>query len=621
MTTGLFGGWLGAGTEIVWLSYGAAYVFGGWYGLKESVRAIQEPTVEIDLLMILAALGALIIGAPFEGAMLLFLFSLSNVLQHYAFGRSRKAIESLMELRPETAQVRRDGTEVSVPIDEIEVGEVIVVRPGDRIPLDGVVDSGESEVDQSTLTGESVPVAKVPGDEVFAGTVNEIGSLEVRVTKRSEESTITRLIYMVEEAQSERAPTQQVIDRLEQPYVLGVLAMTALAIAIPLSIGFAFDSTFYRAMTLMVAASPCAVVISTPAAVLSAITAGARQGVLFKGGEYVESAGSIDAIALDKTGTLTEGETRLTDVAAMDGAVFDGEVLSDDRLLSIAASVQSRSEHHLAEATVAAAADRDLDITRVEGFTAVVGKGVRGMVDGHTVHIGNRRYARELADDHDLDGLERGREAIQSLEADGKTSVLVIVEDDEGLAVVGWIAYTDTIRPEAAEMIEALRSMGVEHIVMLTGDNPRVAQYVAAEVGLDEVQAEMLPEEKVAYVEDLVASYDTVAMVGDGVNDAPALATADIGVGMGGAGTDVTLETADIVLMGDDLSKLPYVLGLGRSTHRTLMANLAIAFGAIAIMIVAILTAGIPLPLAVIGHEGSTVLVSLNGLRLLGIHS
>lgn len=621
MTTGLFGGWLGAGTEIVWLSYGAAYVFGGWYGLKESVRAIQEPTVEIDLLMILAALGALIIGAPFEGAMLLFLFSLSNVLQHYAFGRSRKAIESLMELRPETAQVRRDGTEVSVPIDEIEVGEVIVVRPGDRIPLDGVVDSGESEVDQSTLTGESVPVAKVPGDEVFAGTVNEIGSLEVRVTKRSEESTITRLIYMVEEAQSERAPTQQVIDRLEQPYVLGVLAMTALAIAIPLSIGFAFDSTFYRAMTLMVAASPCAVVISTPAAVLSAITAGARQGVLFKGGEYVESAGSIDAIALDKTGTLTEGETRLTDVAAMDGAVFDGEVLSDDRLLSIAASVQSRSEHHLAEATVAAAADRDLDITRVEGFTAVVGKGVRGMVDGHTVHIGNRRYARELADDHDLDGLERGREAIQSLEADGKTSVLVIVEDDEGLAVVGWIAYTDTIRPEAAEMIEALRSMGVEHIVMLTGDNPQVAQYVAAEVGLDEVQAEMLPEEKVAYVEDLVASYDTVAMVGDGVNDAPALATADIGVGMGGAGTDVTLETADIVLMGDDLSKLPYVLGLGRSTHRTLMANLAIAFGAIAIMIVAILTAGIPLPLAVIGHEGSTVLVSLNGLRLLGIHS
>lgn len=621
MTTGLFGGWLGAGTEIVWLSYGAAYVFGGWYGLKESVRAIQEPTVEIDLLMILAALGALIIGAPFEGAMLLFLFSLSNVLQHYAFGRSRKAIESLMELRPETAQVRRDGTEVSVPIDEIDVGEVIVVRPGDRIPLDGVVDSGESEVDQSTLTGESVPVAKVPGDEVFAGTVNEIGSLEVRVTKRSEESTITRLIYMVEEAQSERAPTQQVIDRLEQPYVLGVLAMTALAIAIPLSIGFAFDSTFYRAMTLMVAASPCAVVISTPAAVLSAITAGARQGVLFKGGEYVESAGSIDAIALDKTGTLTEGETRLTDVAAMDGAVFDGEVLSDDRLLSIAASVQSRSEHHLAEATVAAAADRDLDITRVEGFTAVVGKGVRGMVDGHTVHIGNRRYARELADDHDLDGLERGREAIQSLEADGKTSVLVIVEDDEGLAVVGWIAYTDTIRPEAAEMIEALRSMGVEHIVMLTGDNPQVAQYVAAEVGLDEVQAEMLPEEKVAYVEDLVASYDTVAMVGDGVNDAPALATADIGVGMGGAGTDVTLETADIVLMGDDLSKLPYVLGLGRSTHRTLMANLAIAFGAIAIMIVAILTAGIPLPLAVIGHEGSTVLVSLNGLRLLGIHS
>ncbi|ELY66476.1 heavy metal translocating P-type ATPase [Natronococcus jeotgali] len=628
MVSGLLGSWFGAPDWLVWGSYAVAYVFGGWYGLKESLRAIRKPAVEIDLLMVLAALGALFIGAPFEGAMLLFLFSLSGVLEEYAIGRSRTAIRSLIEMRPESAQILRDGTETPTPIDNVEVGDVFVVRPGDRLPLDGVVESGESTVDQSSLTGESVPVTKEPGDEVFSGTINETGSLEVRVTREAQESAISRLIHMVERAQEKRAPTQQLIDRFEQPYVVSVIALTALAIALPIALlDHPFDSTFYRAMTLMVAASPCAVIISTPAAVLSAISAGGRQGVLFKGGEHIETAGSVDAVAFDKTGTLTEGNTRLTDVRARgpvssDGGSVGGELiaeesLTDDRLLAIAAAVQSRSEHHLGEATVEAARERDLEIPAATGFEAVVGKGVRATVEGRTIHIGNPRYVRTELEEQSIDGLEAGLDAVRDLEHGGKTSVLVVGETDDRLRVLGWLAFSDTIRSDAAETIERLRERGVEQIVMLTGDNERVAQYIAEELGIDEVYAELLPEEKVDHIEALQERHEAVAMVGDGVNDAPALATADISIGMGGAGTDVALETADIVLMSDRLDRLPYAFALSKETRRTLYINFAIAFGAIAIMVTAILTAGIPLPLAVVGHEGSTVLVSLIGLRLL----
>ncbi|ADD07248.1 P-type transport ATPase (probable substrate cobalt/metal cation) (plasmid) [Natrialba magadii ATCC 43099] len=634
MIGGLLGSWFGAPPWFVWGCYGVAYVFGGWYGLKESIAALREPAVEIDLLMIIAALGALYIGAPFEGAMLLFLFSLSGVLEDYAIGRSRTAIKSLVEMRPESAQVLRDGEESTTPIDDVAVGDVFVVRPGERLPLDGVVESGESTVDQSSLTGESVPVAKEPGDEVFSGTINETGSLEVRVTHESEESAISRLITMVEQAQEKRAPTQQLIDRFEQPYVLGVFAMTAIAIVLPLSLlNHSFEPTFYRAMTLMVAASPCAVIISTPAAVLSAISAGGRQGVLFKGGEHIETAGDVDAIAFDKTGTLTEGNTRLTDVYARenvvstDGGAVDSNLLADsalennslndDQLLSLAAAVQSRSEHHLAEATVEAAEERSLDVPDVSDFEAVVGKGVNATVEGRTIHIGNPRYVETVLADRPIDGRESGLDAVRELEDNGKTSVLVVSEADEGLSVLGWLGFTDTIRSDAAEMIEQLRERGVEQIVMLTGDNERVAQYIADELGIDEVYAELLPEEKVEHVEELQERHEAVAMVGDGVNDAPALATADISVGMGGVGTDVALETADIVLMSDKLDRLPYAFALSKETRRTLYINFAIAFGAIGIMVIAILTAGIPLPVAVVGHEGSTVLVSLIGLRLL----
>jgi len=616
MVTGLATGWLEGPELLMWGGYGVAYVFGGWYGLKGAIETLRHRAVDIDLLMIVAALGALSIGAPFEGAMLLFLFSLSNTLQHYAIGRSRRAIKSLVEMRPDEAQVLREGEEVTVPIDEVAVGDIFVVRPGDRIPLDGVVTSGEGTVDQASLTGESVPVPKEPSDEVFGGTINESGSLEIEVTRQAHESAISRLIHMVERAQSEKAPTQRLIDRLEQPYVLGVFALTIAAIAIPLALGSEFTSTFYRAMTLMVAASPCAVIISTPAAVLSAIASGGRQGVLFKGGEHVETAANIDAVAFDKTGTLTQGETQLTDVFVRDGLA--DESLTPDELLSLVAAVQARSEHHLARATVTEAEDRALDVPDARRFQSETGKGVRADVEDGTIHIGNRSYVETVLEGASIEGLEPGLDRLQTLQAEGKTSVLVAREYGDDITVLGWLAFTDTVRSGAAEMIEDLRSLGVEHIVMLTGDNERVAHQIADEVDIDEVQAELLPEEKVATIEELVERYENVAMVGDGVNDAPALATATLGIAMGGAGTDVALETADVVLMGDDIGKIPYVLGLGRRTRRTLKINLAIAFGAIGLMVGTILLRGIPLPLAVVGHEGSTVLVSLNGLRLLG---
>jgi len=610
MMTGLVAEWRGGPDALAWGAYAVAYVFGGWYGARGGIEAMRSLTVDIDLLMILAALGALVIGAPFEGAMLLFLFSLSNVLQHIAIGRSRRAIQALMTLRPEVALVRRDGDLLEVPIEEVEVDEVFVVKPGDRLPLDGVVVEGESDVDQASLTGESVPVTKRPGDEVFGGTISGDGSLEVRVTKPAGESALARMIALVEEAQSEKAETQRLIDRLEQPYALGVIGMTLAAVAVPtLLLGEAFDPAFYRAMTLMVAASPCALVISTPAAVLSAIANGARRGVLFKGGVYVEEMATVKAVAFDKTGTLTEGRTRLTDVRLLDGT-------TEDDLLALAAAVQARSEHHLARATVATAEARGLAVPEATDFRASVGLGVEATVDGAAVRIGNPHFFEAGGR---RNGLAAAIEAVEALEREGKTAVLVTRDPSTGSGqALGVLGFADTLRPGAAGVIRELRRLGVEEIVMLTGDNRHVAERIAREAGVDTVHAELLPEHKVAVVREIAARVGPVAMVGDGVNDAPALAAATVGVAMGAAGTDVALETADLVLMADDLDALAYAVALSRRTRRTLLQNLTFAVGIIVVMVASILSVGLALPLAVVGHEGSTVLVSLNGLRLLG---
>ena len=622
---GLIASWTSTSPTIVWSFYGMAYAFGGWFGIRAGLEALRQWTVDIDLLMILAALGALAVGAPFEGAMLLFLFSLSNVLQHYAIGRSRRAIEALMKLRPDEALIRRGTQTVLVPVEDVALGDIFVVKPGGRLPLDGVVAHGTSAVDQSSLTGESIPIEKEEGDDVFGGTINGAGSLEVRVTRLARESAIARLIEMVEEAQSEKAELQRFVDRYEQPYALGVIAMTMLAIVVPLFfMGETFDTAFYRAMTLMVAASPCALVISTPAAVLSAIGNGARRGILFKGGAYVEAAGAVKAIAFDKTGTLTAGKTRLTDINVLSSQ--NEPTLNENDLLALAAAVQTHSEHHLARATVETAQARGLSVPKADGFQATLGKGVRALVEGRIVHIGNPRYFEDRFSEED----DRARLAVawdeaQRLQEQGKTSTIVVQEDVQTeptghrtLHVLGLLAFADTLRNEAPALVQDLKALGIKHITMLTGDNRHVAEQIGRAAGIDAVYAELLPEQKVDRIRRLKTQYGAVMMVGDGINDAPALATASLGVAMGAIGTDVALETADIVLMADDLDKIAYTIALSRQTRRTLRVNLTIAMVAIVLMVVSILTTGLPLPLAVIGHEGSTVLVSLNGLRLLG---
>ncbi|MDX1688450.1 MAG: heavy metal translocating P-type ATPase [Candidatus Promineifilaceae bacterium] len=610
MIAGFAGEKVGAPAAFSAGAYVVAYVAGGTFGLRAGIESLRQYAIDVDLLMILAAVGAAVVGAPFEGAMLLFLFSLSNVLQTYALDRTRTAIRSLMALRPEEALVRRGDELVTLPAGEIDVGDRVIVRPGERIPLDGVVVEGESSVDQASITGESIPVAKGPGNDVLAGTINQKGGLEISVTRLAKDSTIARLIQLVEEAHSEKARTQRFIDTAEQYYAMGVIVMTALAIVVPITLlGEPFADAFYRAMTLMVAASPCALVISTPATVLSAIANGARRGVLFKGGVYVEQAAAIKVVAFDKTGTLTAGRPEVTDVIPLNGA-------SEEEVLIQAAAVEAKSEHPLAEAIVEAARARDLAWPDATAFQSKTGSGVSAQVNGSTIAVGNRRFYREAG----ADGLDGASAAVDALYGEGKTTVVVARAngaDESGYRVMGVIGIADVLRANTRDVVQALKERGVERVVMLTGDNRRVAATIAEEAGVDAFHAELLPEDKVRILKEEADRYGPVAMVGDGVNDAPALATATIGIAMGAAGTDVALETADIVLMADDLGQIPYVIGLSRKTRRTLWQNLVFAVGVIGVLIAAVLGVGLALPLSVIGHEGSTVLVSLNGLRLL----
>ena len=585
--------------------YAISIVAGGYEGALSAIPMLRRGVLDIDFLMIVSALGAAYIGHWAEGATLLFLFSLSGALETFAMDRTRHAIEKLMELRPKEATVRRDGQEVRVPVEALRVGEEVIVRPGEAIPIDGVVVEGISAVDQSPITGESVPVTKQPGDPVFAGTINAEGSLVIRVTKRAEDSTLAKIIQLVEEAQSERAPMQRLIDTYSQPYatavVLGVLAYIGLGTWVW---RWPFHEVFYRAMTLLVVASPCALVISTPASILSAIAAGARNGVLFKGGAHLENMARIRVVAFDKTGTLTYGKPQVVRVVPAPG-------FSEEDVLYIAASVERRSEHPLAQAIVEYARQRGVDLDEPEGFRALVGKGVRAELNGQHIFIGNDRLMEEMGREvpPDLEALAR------ELRDEGMT--VVWVSNDR---VVGLIAIADVVRPQAAETVRRLKSLGVQRIVMLTGDHRKVAEAIARQAGVDEVYAELLPEDKVKIVRQLEAEAPT-AMVGDGINDAPAMALATVGVAMGAAGTDVALETADVVLMSDDLSKLPFALDLSRRARRIVYQNLAFSVGVMVILVLSTLSVGIPLPLGVVGHEGSTLVVVLNGLRLLGLRA
>ncbi len=639
--------WLAWPAEVSNALYALAYIAGGAFGLRESIAALRKGAIEVDLLMVLAALGAAFVGSPFEGAMLLFLFSLSNVLQGYAIGKTRDAIRALMKLRPTQALTHRNGSNVLLPIEQLVLGDIVIVRPGERVPLDGTVREGESACDESSLTGESMPVTKREGDTVFAGTINQSGSVEIEVTRLAQESTIAKLIKLVEDAQSEKAETQRFLDKAERWYAAGVIGFTLLLIVVPIAVfGEAFQSAFYRAMTAMVVASPCALVISTPAAILSAIANGARRGVLFKGGAYLERAADITVVAFDKTGTLTEGKPTVTDVTII--PLFDEEhrlltrvpsrfatparVIAqhipsneENTLLMLAAAVESKSEHPLAQAIVKTAMSRKLLWPEVTNFQSVTGRGVRAHVafmGGVDIAIGNPRFF-EGTDAHSLPA---ALEEVLRLQDEGKTSVIVAKIKPEGqMNVLGVIAIADVMRPGAGRIGADLASVGVQHIVMLTGDNARVAKAIARQANVSEFFADLLPQDKVARIKQLMTiSPDkpdkrtpVVAMVGDGVNDAPALATATLGVAMGAAGTDVALETAGIVLMANDLQKIPYAIALSKAARRIVAQNLIFSSAVIVVLLIGALGFKLPLPLGVVGHEGSTVLVVLNGLRLL----
>ena len=616
-----------------WLPLGVAYLVGGYPIVLDGWAMLKRGRLSIDFLMGVAAVGAAVVGQPLEGAVLIFLFSLSKALEQYAMGRTRSAIGALMELRPtEATRVDTGGRELDrVNVERLKPGDFILVRPGERIAADGRVHSGQSEVDQAAITGESVPVTKKPGHEVYAATINQGGALVVAVTREAGETMLARIIRMVEEAQEQRAPAQNFIDRFAHPYALVVVAVTALvAIVPPLLWDTAWADAFYRAMTLLVVASPCALVISTPSAILSGIANGARHGVLFKGGAFLDLAGTIDTVVFDKTGTLTFGQPRLLDMVHIQdlheelreaGREEKQEKVGEARtrltrpspdsleMLRLAAAVEQTAEHHLARAIVRAAGEFDLAVPAVEQFGAVPGEGVQGLVDGQRVWVGNavmaqRMGAREAA-------LLDGWVASQTARARS------VVFAGSGNRVLGVLSFGDNLKPNAAATIRHLKYEGIGWIAILSGDHPDAVRAVASELGANEVRAGLLPHEKVEAVRILAERSRGVAMVGDGVNDAPAMAAATLGIAMGAAGTDVAIETADVVLMSDEIEKVDYVFHLGRRARRVVRQNVSFSIGWMLLLVVLALTVGMPLPLAVVGHEGSTLLVAANGLRLL----
>jgi len=593
-------------TQTVTGIYLLSYLAGGYDATRHAVKAAVHARFDIDFLMVVAALGAALVGQEAEGALLLFLFSLGHSLEHFAMGRARKAIEALGEISPKTARVVREGREMELSADELERGDVVIVRPGERIPIDGLVLMGISSVDQSPITGESLPQDKSPGDPVYAGTVNGEGSLEIEVTKLSRDSTLARVVQMVEDAQVQKSPTQRFTERIERTFVPLVLAGVVLLIVVPPVAGLLpLEVAFIRAMTILVAASPCALAISTPSAVLSGIAQAARHGVLIKGGVHLENLGSVKAIAFDKTGTLTLGRPEVTDAIPAGGT-------DEDDLLKIAGAAESRSGHPLAEAVLRAARNRGLDLPAAGDLQSIPGMGVKADLGGEEVLIGNLKLFE--GDEADTDPLfEAILSEAENLEEQGKTT-MVVRKSGRFLGVIG---FSDRPRPEAASALKRLKDLGIESLVMITGDNERVASAVAAEVGVTEQISSLLPEEKVSAVEDLLRKYSSVAMVGDGVNDAPALVQATVGIAMGAGGTDVALETADVALMSDDLSRLPFAVALSRKSRKIIRQNLAIALGVIALLIPLALSGLARIGLAIVLHEGSTLLVVANALRLL----
>jgi heavy metal translocating P-type ATPase len=582
--------------------FAATYLTGGWEPGWEGLKALKDKTLDVDLLMVVAALGAAAIGQVLDGALLIVIFATSGALEAVATARTADSVRGLLDLAPVTAtRLLSDGGEETVAAEGLRVGDLILVRPGERVGADGQVLDGVSDVDQSTITGEPLPVAKAAGDEVFAGTVNGTGALRVRVGRDPSDSVISRIVKMVEEASETKAPTQLFIEKIEQRYSIGMVTATLAVFAIPLAFGSALQPALLRAMTFMIVASPCAVVLSTMPPLLSAIANAGRHGVLAKSAVVMESLGQVDAVALDKTGTLTEGTPRVTGIRPLPGTG-----LTEDTLLALAAAAEHPSEHPLARAVVDAARERRLRLPEALGFTSVPGRGVSATIGGHTVQVGSPGRLLPAAT-----GPEAA--AVAELEDAGQTAVLVLRDDTP----VGVIGIADRLRPDAAATVAALTELTGRTPVLLTGDNERAARHLAAEVGITDVRAGLLPQDKVAAVRQWESERHKVLVIGDGVNDAPALAAAHTGIAMGKAGSDLALETADAVVVRDELATIPTVLALSRAARRLVVQNLVIAGVFITALVAWDLIATLPLPLGVAGHEGSTVIVGLNGLRLL----
>ncbi|MEU1918714.1 heavy metal translocating P-type ATPase [Streptomyces albogriseolus] len=586
--------------------YAVTYAAGGWEPGWAGLRALREKTLDVDLLMVVAALGAASIGQVMDGALLIVIFATSGALEALATARTADSVRGLLDLAPATAtRVDADGGEASVGVAELAVGDTVLVRPGERIGADGRVLDGASDVDQATITGEPLPVAKERGDEVFAGTLNGTGALRIRVERDASDTVIARIVRMVEEASETKAPTQLFIEKVEQRYSLGMVVATLAVFLVPLFFGANLADALLRAMTFMIVASPCAVVLATMPPLLSAIANAGRHGVLVKSAVVMERLGQVDAVALDKTGTLTEGTPRVTDVRPLAGSGLD-----EGELLRLAAAVEHPSEHPLARAVVDAARERGLALPVAEDFGSTPGVGVIAIVDGRVVAVG--APGRFLGGAADADAA-RAAVLAGELEDGGRTAVLVTVDGTPA----GVLGIADRLRPDATATVTSLTSLTGTAPVLLTGDAPRAAARLAAEVGIEDVRAGLLPQHKVSAVRELENAGRKVMVVGDGVNDAPALAAAHTGVAMGRAGSDLALETADAVVVRDELATVPAVIALSRRARRLVVQNLVIAGVFITGLVIWDLAGSLPLPLGVAGHEGSTVIVGLNGLRLL----
>ncbi len=610
----IFLGWLCLHRDWIGIAlfiFPGAYVIGGYESTKEGLTTLfQERELDVDLLMIVAALGAAILGLwqqdyylIVDGGILILIFAVSGALESIAMERTERNIRSLMATVPNTAKVLKGNEAAEMAIAKLQVGDLVLVKPGELIPVDGLIVEGWTNVNQASITGESIPADKQVGDEVYAGTLNGNGALKVKVDRSPESSLIQRVIQLVEKAQTETPPSQQFIERFERSYArIIILLGLLLAILPPLLLGWDWETTIYRALIFLVVASPCALMAAIMPTLLSGIACGARAGILFKNGGQLEKIGKIKAIAFDKTGTLTEGKLEVVKVIPIKGQ-------KSDRVLELAAAIESRSEHPIGEAIVKAAWQKKLQLQNVSNVQAKPGLGIVGEVAGKTILVGKTAFVRQEIPYLDREFIE----ASNHLEEEGKTVVWVI----ESERVIGLIAVADTIRPEAAASIKKLKQLGIEQVVLLTGDNKGTANSVARTLGIEEVYAELLPEDKLMAIQKLQQKYQNVAMVGDGINDAPALAMATVGIAMGGAGNDVAIETADLILMSNRLEKLAQAISLGRRANRIIKQNITFALSFIFLLLMANFTGNINMPLGVLGHEGSTVLVILSGLRLL----